>query len=337
MPYTRNGVTSRRLHAEQYTYARWASGWCDCHGVRRSENFIASGPQQDKHLATARSDWNRPPENRCRTSCRRVAAESTWDAVARLCLPHLLRQSHLQLIPCFFPTDFSARRKVPQLRWVYFSLGERPRFRAREASGWARRWRRCRARGPGLGRRSAIALWLWSSWPCGGPKLCPQQRTGPQRKGLPTTSCPAKRGPRRALLAARGGLGGERNTARQYSSRLLLGAQNQELLRAAPREFWASAELASLVHLHGARMRMARSCKGGHECCVAAQRSSFGGGTVNDECPRANEGMVTVRVNGATTSWVGAAAAGGKWQWQAGNLHRLWWDAVCLVARYGIQ
>ena len=37
-----------------------------------------------------------------------------------------------------------------------------------------------------------------------GPKLCPERRAGPQRKGLRTNALPSQRTPRRALLAARG-------------------------------------------------------------------------------------------------------------------------------------
>ena len=52
---------------------------------------------------------------------------------------------------------------------------------------------------------------------------------------------------------------------------------------------------------------------------------------------RASKG---IRVHGATASWVGAAAAGANRQGQAqatpqSDLHRLWRDAACLVARYG--
>ena len=57
-----------------------------------------------------------------------------------------------------------------------------------------------------------------------------------------------------------------------------------------PREFGVRATLALLrdlqhgtVHLHGAWMWVTRSCKGGHQCCVTAQRSSVGGGPLNDE------------------------------------------------------
>ena len=54
------------------------------------------------------------------------------------------------------------------------------------------------------------------------PRPCSQRRAGPRQRGLPTNAWPSRKTPRRALLAARGGLGAgpgrERNPARQCSS-----------------------------------------------------------------------------------------------------------------------
>ena len=102
----------------------------------------------------------------------------------------------------FLPTDFSARKKVPQLRSAYFSPGARPRLRASEASGWACRWQQCRAHGPVLGRRSALALAV-EQLATRGPRLCPQRRAGPQQKSLPTNVFLSQKTPRRTAGGAR--------------------------------------------------------------------------------------------------------------------------------------
>ena len=102
--------------------------------------------------------------------------------------------------------------------------------------------------------------------------------------GSPPTPGPARcRG--RTLLAARGRLG--TGPGRERTD---LGTLDQKLPRAAPREFRVHAVHASLrdlqrgpVHLNGAGMLVTRSCRGGHQCCVASQHFSVSGGPVDDE------------------------------------------------------
>ena len=113
--------------------------------------------------------------------------------------------------------------------------GSRSRVRAAAASGWALRRRRGRAPGPVQGRRSAQVAGLPAKH---SPRPCSQRRAGPRQKGLPTNVWPSQKTLRRALLAARGGLGAgpgrERNPAQQCSSGLRSRSPGPEAFAGRP-------------------------------------------------------------------------------------------------------
>ena len=167
----------------------------------------------------------------------------------------------------FFSGLFRPFSQLPR-SYDYTYDGLRSRVRAAGASGWALRRRRGRASSPVRGRRSAQVAGPPAKH---SPRPCSQRRAGPRQRALPTNAWPSRKTPRRALLAARGGLGAgpsrERNPAQQCSSGLRSRSPGPEASAGHPLRVRVRAALASLrdpqrgpVHLNGARMRVTRSC-----------------------------------------------------------------------------
>ena len=163
----------------------------------------------------------------------------------------------------FLSQDFSACEKVTQLPRPhdYSYNGSRSRVRAAGASGWALRRRRGRAPGPVQGRCSAQVAEPPAKH---SPRPCSQWRAGPRQRGLPTNAWPSRKTPRRALLAARGGLGAgpgrEGNPVQQCSSGLRSRSPGPEAFAGHPLRVRGTCS-ACVAPRPSARPRPLQRCK----------------------------------------------------------------------------